>query len=71
MKEEHYRRIAYSNERFPSGLPGWRMDRGRSYILYGPPDEIEAHPAGSPARTFPLEVWRYRSIQGFGERYPV
>src|SRR5580704_13564454 len=47
FKEEHYRRIAYTNERFSSGIPGWRTDRGRIYIMWGPPDEIESHSAGS------------------------
>ena len=46
FKEEHYRRIAYANEHFASGIPGWRTDRGRIYIQYGPPDEIEAHSSG-------------------------
>src|SRR5580693_4441428 len=46
FREEHYRRIAYANERFSSGVPGWKTDRGRTYILWGPPDEIESHPAG-------------------------
>jgi len=43
FKEEHYRRIAYANEHFPSGIPGWKTDRGRIYIVYGPPDEIDDH----------------------------
>ncbi len=34
-KEEHYRRIAYANEHFASGIPGWKTDRGRIYIEYG------------------------------------
>src|SRR5262245_13328445 len=34
FKEEHYRRIAYANERFASGIPGWKTDRGRIYITY-------------------------------------
>src|SRR6185437_10769778 len=46
FKEEHYRRIAYANEHFASGIPGWKTDRGRIYIVNGPPDEIEAHPSG-------------------------
>ena len=50
FKEEHYRRIAYANERFASGIPGWRTDRGRIYIMWGPPDEIESHSDGR-ART--------------------
>src|SRR5260221_10494630 len=77
FKEEHYRRIAYANERFASGIPGWRADRGRIYITFGPPDEIESHPSGGmyerPAEegggttsTFPFEQWRYRWIEGIG-----
>ena len=67
FKEEHYRRIAYSNEHFftPTGLPGWKTDRGRIYITYGPPDEIEDHPAGN-ATTAPFQDWLYRHIQGIG-----
>ena len=51
FKEEHYRRIAYANEHFAAGIPGWRTDRGRIYIVWGPPDEIEAHPSGGTLRT--------------------
>ena len=46
FKEEHYRRIAYANEHFASGIPGWKTDRGRIYIVFGPPDEIDSHPSG-------------------------
>jgi GWxTD domain-containing protein len=63
FKEEHYRRIAYSNENFSDGtLPGWKTDRGRIYIVYGPPDEKESHPSATP----PFEDWRYRFIEGVG-----
>jgi GWxTD domain-containing protein len=76
-KEEHYRRIAYSNERFASGIPGWKTDRGRMYITFGPPDEIESHPSGGTyerpfeegggtTSTYPFEKWRYRWIEGVG-----
>jgi len=76
-KEEHYRRIAYSNERFASGIPGWKTDRGRIYIMHGPPDEIESHPSGGSYQrpyeegggstsTYPFEKWRYRYIEGIG-----
>jgi GWxTD domain-containing protein len=57
FKEEHYRRIAYANERFASGIPGWRTDRGRVYISLGPPDEIE----GEPGKT---ETWKYNAQGG-------
>ncbi len=77
FKEEHYRRIAYANERFTGGLPGWKTDRGRIYILHGPPTEIESHPTGGayfrPLRegggvtgVFPYEIWRYRHLEGVG-----
>src|SRR5215471_14548096 len=46
FKEEHYRRIAYANEHFAAGIPGWKTDRGRIYIMYGPADGIESHPSG-------------------------
>jgi len=76
-KEEHYRRIAYANEHFRSGFPGWMTDRGRIYILHGPPDEIESHASGGSyerpmsegggtTSTFPFEIWRYRNIDGVG-----
>ncbi len=77
FKEEHYRRIAYANERFASGIPGWKADRGRIYITYGPADEVESHPSGGSyerpseegggnTSTYPFEKWRYRYIEGIG-----
>ncbi|MGA8867373.1 MAG: GWxTD domain-containing protein [Candidatus Sulfotelmatobacter sp.] len=77
-KEEHYRRIAYANEHFAAGVPGWKTDRGRMYIMYGPPDEIDSHPSGGTyerpmeegggeTSTFPFEDWRYRYIEGIGQ----
>jgi GWxTD domain-containing protein len=76
-KEEHYRRIAYANERFASGIPGWKTDRGRIYITYGPPDERDEHPSGGTyerpieegggtTSTYPFETWRYRYIEDIG-----
>lgn len=76
-KEEHYRRIAYANDRYASGIPGWKTDRGRIYIAYGPADEIESHPSGGQYQrpydegggftsTYPFEIWRYRWIEGIG-----
>ena len=78
-KEEHYRRIAYANEHFAAGMPGWKTDRGRIYIMFGPPDSIEAHPMGGPyqrsaeegggsTETFPFEVWRYRYLEALGQQ---
>ena len=46
FKEEHYRRIAYSNEKFTSGDLGWRTDRGRIYIIHGPPASVVSRPDG-------------------------
>ena len=76
-KEEHYRRIAYANEHYASGIPGWKTDRGRIYIMWGPPDEIDSHPTGGTyerpsdqgggeTSTYPFEDWRYRYLEGMG-----
>jgi GWxTD domain-containing protein len=78
FKEEHYRRIAYANEHFASGIPGWKSDRGRIYVMYGKPDQIESHPTGGSydrpyyegggrTSTFPFEKWWYRHIDGIGD----
>jgi TonB family protein len=67
FKVEHYRRIAYADELFGAiALAGWKTDRGRIYIMYGPPDEIESHPSGGPDHRSPYEMWRYRYIEGMG-----
>lgn len=68
FKEEHYRRIAYAADRFrTSGKSGWQTDRGRIYIVYGPPDEIESHPSGRAGGGPPFEKWLYNLIEGIGQ----
>jgi len=78
FKEEHYRRIAYANDKFAAGKPGWKTDRGRIYIEYGAPDSTDSHPSGGTyerpmdegggeTSTFPFEVWHYRYLEGIGE----
>ena len=63
FKEEHYRRFAYANEHFGAGVPGWRTDRGRLYIVHGAPASIDSHPTLSP----PVEEWHYGFIEGMGK----
>jgi GWxTD domain-containing protein len=81
-REEHYRRIAYANEHFAAGKPGWKTDRGHIYIAFGPPDSIDAHPSGGTyertpeegggsTSTFPFEVWHYRYLEGIGENIDI
>src|ERR1700751_4937443 len=78
FKEEHYQRIAYANEHFAAGVPGWKTDRGRIYIVFGKADEVESHPSGGTyerpmdegggeTSTYPFEQWRYRYIEGIGQ----
>ncbi len=77
-REEHYRRIAYANEHFAAGKPGWKTDRGHVYISFGKPDSIDSHPSGGSYQrpidegggetsTFPFETWHYRYLEGVGE----
>ncbi|MDE3201568.1 MAG: GWxTD domain-containing protein [Acidobacteriota bacterium] len=81
-REEHYRRIAYANEHFAAGKPGWKTDRGRIYIMWGKPDSIDSHPAGGAYQrpmdegggetsTYPFEVWHYRYLPGVGDNIDV
>ena len=81
-KEDHYRRIAYANEHFAAGVQGWRTDRGRIYIMYGPPDSIDTHPSGGyyqrpfeegggSTSTYPFETWNYRYIEGVGQNIDI
>lgn len=76
-REEYYQRIAYANEHYTSGIPGWKTDRGRIYIMFGKPDQIESHPSGGSydrptwegggsTSTYPFEIWWYRYVEGVG-----
>ena len=77
-REEHYARIAYANEHFAAGKPGWKTDRGHIYIAYGKPDSIDSHPSGGSyerpmdegggnTSTYPFEIWHYRYLEGIGD----
>ena len=81
-REEHYARIAYANEHFAAGKPGWKTDRGHIYIAYGKPDSIESHPSGGnyerpmdegggSTSTFPFETWHYRYLEGIGDNIDI
>ena len=82
VREEHYRRLAYADEHFASGVPGRKTDRGHIYIIWGPPDEIDSHPTGGTynrpieqgggsTSTYPWELWRYRHLEGIGENIEI
>jgi GWxTD domain-containing protein len=82
VREEHYRRLAYTDEHFASGVSGRKTDRGHIYIIWGPPDEIESHPTGGSfdrpleqgggtTTTYPWELWRYRHLEGVGENIEI
>ncbi len=77
-REQYYERIAYANEHFSSGIPGWKTDRGRIYIAWGKPDSIETHPTGGAydrpswegggsTTTYPFEIWWYRHLDNVGD----
>jgi GWxTD domain-containing protein len=56
--ENYFRRIAVANANFTTKLrPGWKSDRGRVYVAFGPPNDIVRRPV--PSGSFPLEVWVY------------
>ena len=82
FREEHYRRIQYANDHYAAGKPGWKTDRGRIYIMWGPADSIDSHPSGGmyerpmeegggETSTFPFETWHYRYLEGIGENVDI
>src|SRR5580692_5891932 len=82
FREENYRRIAYANEHFAAGKPGWKTDRGHIYIAFGKPDSIDSHPSGGmydrpieegggQTSTYPFETWHYRYLEGIGENIDI
>jgi len=82
FKDEHYRRIEYANDHYAAGVPGWKTDRGRIYIVFGPPDDVESHPAGGQyerpidegggeTSTYPFEKWRYRHLDNICEQVEI
>jgi GWxTD domain-containing protein len=82
FRDEHYARIAYANEHFAAGKPGWMTDRGHIYIAFGKPDSIDSHPSGGSyerpmeegggnTSTFPFEVWHYRYLAGVGDNIDI
>jgi GWxTD domain-containing protein len=82
FREEHYRRIAYANDKYAAGKPGWKTDRGHIYIAFGPPDSTDSHPSGGSYQrpmdegggetsTFPFEIWHYRYLEGIGENIDI
>ncbi|HZL25715.1 MAG TPA: GWxTD domain-containing protein [Acidobacteriaceae bacterium] len=82
FREQHYLRIAYANEHFAAGKPGWMTDRGHIYIAYGKPDSIDSHPSGGNyerpmeegggnTSTFPFEIWHYRYLEGVGDNIDI
>ncbi|MFN8006284.1 MAG: TonB family protein [Terriglobia bacterium] len=66
--EEQARRRVYADEMFATPEKrGSQTDRGRVYLAWGPPDQIDSHPAGTP----PLEYWRYRNPAGKPNQDPI
>jgi GWxTD domain-containing protein len=81
-RDEYFERIAYANEHYASGIPGWKTDRGRIYITFGKPDSVESHPSGGSydrqsyegggsTTTYPFETWFYRHLDNVGDGVEV
>jgi GWxTD domain-containing protein len=63
FKADYLKRVDYSNSKFSTiTKKGWKSDRGRVYIVYGEPSEIERFPNQVDAK--PYEIWHYNSLEG-------
>ena len=75
LMEEYFQRVEYVNEHFSGWQPGWETDRGKIYILFGPPDEIQrTNPSAGNSTIY--QIWNYvkvnkqfvfRDQNGFGD----
>lgn len=66
FRAEHYRRIEYANKYFgrDSPKPGWKTDRGRFYIILGPPNDISR--IDSKSEVYDTEIWFYQGKTDLG-----
>ncbi len=63
FKEKFLKRLRYVNAHFGAfNKPGYKTDRGRVYLKYGPYDQIERYPSSSNRK--PYQIWYYNSIEG-------
>ncbi|MDX1384548.1 MAG: GWxTD domain-containing protein [Thermoanaerobaculia bacterium] len=58
-RREHLERFAIATQRFHAGRPGWLTDRGRVYIILGPPHQLQRNPTGRDGYERASEVWTY------------
>ena len=59
--EDYYRKVLFVNQKYKSRLfKGFRTDRGRVYLQFGPPSMIESRPF-EPG-TYPYEIWQYDQL---------
>jgi GWxTD domain-containing protein len=63
FREQYAARFGYANAQFRAGRPGWKTDRGRIFILLGPPSYIDRNPMGRTSTERPSEVWTYMSLK--------
>jgi GWxTD domain-containing protein len=62
-KEEYLSRVEHVNQKYGTlQKKGYETDRGRVYLVYGEPDEVDMHP--NDPNTKPYEVWYYHQIEG-------
>lgn len=65
-KIAYFKRVNETNKMFKEAYTeGWKTDRGRIFILYGKPDDVEKYPFESQSKSY--EIWKYNSVEGGGE----
>ncbi len=60
---KYFYRVDQANQKFSAmKKEGWKTDRGRVYLIYGEPSEIERYPNQLDSK--PYEVWQYHNLEG-------
>ncbi len=59
--KEHLSRVQYANTKFSSSMrKGYLTDRGRTLLLYGPPNDIQSFTQDGDK--YPYEIWFYNKL---------
>jgi GWxTD domain-containing protein len=61
-RREYLERYAFVANRLSAGRPGWSTDRGRLYLILGPPHSMQQNPMGRYGLERPSEIWTYNNL---------
>lgn len=60
---KYFARVEQANQKYTAmKKEGWKTDRGRVFLIYGEPSEVERYPNQLDSK--PYEIWQYHNLEG-------